>query len=82
MKIKFDDTTTEAAREFNDGVGAPASILNSPQEVKKMILAMQKQQATAQAAAMVQAGAASAKDLSSTSLAPGNALSALVGGGQ
>ncbi len=70
----------KAGREFNDGVGAPASILNSPQEVKKMLAAMQKAQATAQAAQMAQAGAASAKDLSQASLAPGSALAALVPG--
>lgn len=80
-EMKYVINAEKAAREFNDGVGASASILNSPQEVKKMLAAMAKQQATAQAAAMAQAGAASAKDLSNASLQPGNALSALVGGG-
>jgi len=66
-------------REFNDGVGAPSDIVNSPRQIKQLIAAAAQQQATAQAAAMAQAGAASAKDLSQTSLAPGTALSALVG---
>jgi hypothetical protein len=67
-------------RDFNDGVNAPAGNLLSPRDFKKAVAAMQKQQATAQAAAMAQAGAASAKDLSSTQLGPGTALSALVPG--
>jgi hypothetical protein len=80
-EMKFVINADKAAREFNEGVGAPSSILNSPRKVQQLITAMQKQQATAEAAAMAQAGAASAKDLSQASVGPGNALSALVGGG-
>ena len=68
-------------KEFSDGVGATSKILVSPAKVKQMMAAQAKQAAASQALAETQAGAASAKDLSSTSLAPGNALSALVGGG-
>lgn len=71
-----------AVREFSEGVNAPAGLLNSPQEVKRLMLAEQKQAAAAQAAAQVQAGASAAKDLSATSMGPGTALSALVGAGQ
>jgi hypothetical protein len=70
-------------RNFNDGVGGPAGILRSPQAYKKEITAQAKQAASAASAAQVAAGANAAKSLSQASLAPGNALSALVqpGGG-
>lgn len=70
----------KAAREFNTGVGAPPDILISLRKFKQAQAAVAKQQQTAQAAAMVQAGAAAAKDLGNASTGPGTALSALVPG--
>jgi hypothetical protein len=70
----------KAGREFNDGVGAPSGIIRSPQEFKKERQMAAKAAASQAAAQQIQAGAAAAKDLSSTSLAPGSALSALVPG--
>lgn len=69
-----------AIREFGEGVGATSKIFRSPSAVKKLIAAEQQQTATAQALAQTKEGAAAAGSLGKTSLAPGNALSALVGG--
>lgn len=72
----------KAIREFNDGIGAPSSILRPPSQVKKLMEQENQQNATAQALAQTKEGAAAAGALGKTSLAPGNALSALVGGQQ
>lgn len=79
MRFLVDDQ--ESGRAFAEGIGAPARMLNSPQKVKKLIQAAAQQDAQAKAMAQTQQGAAAAADLSKTQLAPGNALSALVGGG-
>lgn len=71
----------KAIREFNDGVGATSTILNSPAQVKKLMLQFQQQQQAAAAMEQTKVGVQAAQGLSNTSLAPGNALSALVGGG-
>lgn len=67
------------AREFGDGVGATTKIFRSPREIKQMVMAENQQKQAANAAAMSKEGAMAASALSKTSLAPGNALSALVG---
>ena len=67
-------------REFNDGVGGPVDIVHSSSQIKKAIAAAAQQQQQAQALAVTQQGAAAAKDLGNASVAPGSALSALVGG--
>lgn len=73
----------EGVREFNEGVGATAKILRSKRDIQKMITAQQQADAAQQmgmAAAQSLPGAKAAEALSRTSLAPGTALSALVGG--
>mgnify|MGYP001589202616 CR=1 FL=1 len=70
----------EAIREFNDGVGATSKIMRSPAMVKKLQQMEAHQAAAAQAMQATLPGAQAAKALGQTSLAPGNALSALVGG--
>lgn len=70
----------EAIRQFNQGVGGTSKFINSPDQVKQLIAQAAQQDAQAKALAQTQQGAAAARDLSSTSLAPGNALSALVQG--
>lgn len=72
----------KAVRKFNEGVGAPADILVPPNKFKQLVQAMDQQTAKSHALAQTQQGAAAAASLAKTSLAPGNALSALVGGGQ
>lgn len=67
-----------AIREFNDGVGATSRILRAPAKVKQLVAQEAQQNAAAQALQQTQAGAQAAQALSKTSLAPGNALSALV----
>lgn len=69
----------KAIGKFGDGVGAPADIIRTDREVKGMIAQAKKEQQTAQLLAQTQQGAAAASALSKTSLAPGNALSALIG---
>lgn len=68
----------KAVRDFADGVGAPANLLRTKQEVQSLIAQQAKDQAMQQAIAQSKEGSEAAKALSSTSLAPGNALSALV----
>jgi len=70
----------KAGRQFNDGVGAPPGIMVSAQQFKKALAAERQQQQAQQALAQTAAGATAAAGLAKTSLAPGNALSALVGG--
>jgi hypothetical protein len=70
----------EAVREFSGGVGANSKILRSPQQVKKLQQAAAQQQQAAAAMQQTAEGATAAAGLAKTSLAPGNALSALVGG--
>jgi hypothetical protein len=70
-----------AAREFAEGVGATTKIINPPSKVKKLMAQEAQQAAAAQAMEQTKTGAEAAKGLSETSLAPGSALSALVGGG-
>lgn len=70
----------KTGRDFNDGVGGDASILVSPRQFKQAVDAMNKQNAANAALAQTQAGATAAAGLAKTTLAPGNALSALVGG--
>lgn len=70
----------EAIREFTDGVGATSKILRSPQQIKKLQQQEAQQNAAANAMKQTAEGAAAASGLAKTSLAPGNALSALVGG--
>ena len=62
----------KAGREFNEGVGGAPDILLTSRKFKQAMAVAAQQQATAQAAAMTQAGAASAKDLGNASLAPGS----------
>lgn len=81
-EAKFALDPVEGVRQFNEGVGGTSKIERSPNAVKKMIQALEQQQKAAQALSATQAGAAAAGDLSKASLAPGNALSALVGGQQ
>jgi len=66
-------------RDFNSGVGAPSDILNSPQQVKKLMAAAAQKNAQAEAMQATLPGAQAAKALSQASTGPGNALSALVG---
>jgi hypothetical protein len=81
-EARFSINVQEVIRQFNDGVGSTTKILNSPQQIKKLIAQAAQQDAQAKALAQTQQGAAAAADLSKASVAPGNALSALVGGGQ
>lgn len=78
-QARYNIDPDEAVREFNEGVGAPSRILRSPAQVKKLVQAEVDQQKAAQAMQFTKEGAASAGVLSKASLAPGNALSALVG---
>lgn len=67
-------------RDFNDGVGAPADNLVSPQKFKQLVAAAEQQSRQAAATEATLPGAQAAKALSEAKVAPGNALSALVGG--
>jgi hypothetical protein len=69
----------EAIREFNAGVGSTSKILRSPQQVKKLQMAFAQQQQAAAAMQQTVAGSQAAGNLGKASLAPGTALSALVG---
>jgi hypothetical protein len=80
-EAKFALDPLEGIREFNDGVGGDSKYVRSPQKVKQLMAAAAAQAAQAQAMEQTQQGAQAAAALSKTSLAPGNALSALVGGG-
>lgn len=71
-----------AIEEFNSGVGATSKILRSKRDAQKMVAAEAAQKRMAAVSALTKEGAESASALSKASLAPGNALSALVGGGQ
>jgi len=71
-----------ASREFNDGVGATAKIMRSPRDIKRLIQQEAQKAQAAQVSALTTQGAEAASSLSKTSLAPGNALSALVGSRQ
>ncbi len=69
--------------EFVDGVGATSKIVNSKQQIKKLMQQQQAQQQAQQAgqmAAQSLPASKAAEALSNTSLAPGTALSALVPG--
>lgn len=77
-ETKFVMDADKAIREFNDGVGASAQIVRDPNEVKKMLAGAQKDQQMKEMMAQSLPGAKAAQALSQTSLAPGNALSALV----
>lgn len=79
-EAKFSLDPLEGIREFNDGVGGSSKIVLSKRQTQQKMQLAAQQTAAAQALAQSAEGAAAAKDLSSTSLAPGNALSALVGG--
>ena len=79
-EAKFALDPVEGIREFNDGVGGSSKIVRSPAQVQQMIQQMDQQNAAAQAMAQTAQGAQAAAALGKTSLAPGNALSALVGG--
>jgi hypothetical protein len=68
----------KAIRDFADGVGAPSNLLRTKQEVTALVAQQAQDQKMQQLMAQSQQGAEAAKALSSTSLAPGNALSALV----
>jgi hypothetical protein len=80
-ETRFDIDPSAALREFGQGVGASTKIFRSPAQAKR--LAAQSAAQVAQQAALAQtvAGSQAAGALAKTSLAPGNALSALVGGG-
>lgn len=69
----------KAISKFADGVGAPPDIIRTDREVKAMIANEQKQQQTERLLQQTTQGAQAASALAKTSLAPGNALSALVG---
>lgn len=72
----------KTGRKFNEGVGSPAGLLVSPSQFKKAVQAEAQQAQAARAMEQTTAGAQSAAALSKTSLQPGSALAALVGGGQ
>jgi len=74
-----------AIRAFNEGVGGDPGTLNSPQKVQQLMQQGAQEAQEAKAMAQTAQGAQAAAALGKTSLAPGNALSALVGspgGGQ
>ena len=79
-KLMLDVYKTGA--KFNEGIDGPSDILVSPQQFKKLVQQANQADAAAKAEAQTVPGAAAAKALSQTSLAPGSALSALVGGPQ
>ncbi len=68
----------DAIKKFGEGVGCPVGVVRSKQDVKKQMAAGQQKEAAAHAMQQTLPGAQAAKALSQTSLAPGNALSALV----
>lgn len=78
FKVKPED----AVDAFAKGVGATTKILRTDKEVQRLMADEAKKTAASQAMALTQEGAQAGAALSKTSLAPGNALSALVGGGQ
>lgn len=79
-EAKYVINGAQSVRSFADGVGATTKILNSPAQAKKLMLADQQKQQAMMAAQAAPPAVDAAKSLSQTSLAPGTALSALVGG--
>jgi Bacteriophage head to tail connecting protein len=80
-EAKFVFNAQDSVREFGAGVGATTKVINSPSQTKKLMAAAAQQAQAAAALQQTVAGSAAAGNLAKTSLAPGNALSALVGGG-
>ncbi len=80
-EVKFLVDADQSVRSFADGVGAPHDILRTEDQVQALIARAQKDQQMQQLMAQTKPGADAAKALSQTSLAPGSALSALVGRG-
>ena len=78
-ETKFVVDADEAVRSFADGVGATSKIIRSPDQVKQLVASAQRDQKMQQMMQQTVPGAQAAKALSETSLAPGSALSALVG---
>lgn len=77
-EARFVVDADEAIRGFADGVGANPKIVRTQDQVKAMMAQEQKSQQMAQLLQQTLPGAKAAQALSDTSLAPGNALSALV----
>ena len=78
-EARYKINISDAIEKFADGVGAPASMIRTDREVKAMMAQEQKNQQMERMLQQTQVGAQAASALSKTSLAPGNALSALVG---
>lgn len=81
-EARFKINPEEAIQQFNDGVGATDKIMRTDKETQKMMAAENQQKQVAQATALSAQAAQAGAALGKTSLAPGNALSALVGGQQ
>jgi hypothetical protein len=78
-EVKFVVDPDEAVRAFADGVGASPKIIRTADQSQALIAQAQKSEQQQQLLAQTAPGAQAAKALSETSLAPGSALSALVG---
>ena len=78
-EARFKINPEAAVQQFNEGVGATSKIMRTDREVKKLIQAEQQKTQAAQTLALTQQAAQAGQVMSKTSLAPGNALSALVG---
>lgn len=76
----------ETIREYNDLVGNPEKLLNTPEEVERLRQQRAQQQATMQRLQLIaqggQAAASAAQTLSQTPLNTGSALDALLGNAQ
>jgi hypothetical protein len=81
-EARFNVDPTAAAEEFNKGVGGSSKILRTKREVQKMVAMENQQKQAANASALTTQAAQAGAALSKTSLAPGNALSALTGAQQ
>lgn len=77
-EAKYVVDADEAIRGFADGVGASPKITRSPDQVQALIQREKQNQEMQDLMQQTLPGAQAAKALSQTSLAPGNALSALV----
>lgn len=78
-EARFKIDPEAAVQAFNDGVGGTSKIMRTNKDVKKQMAQEQQQKAAAATTALTTQGAQAAESLSKASLAPGNALSALVG---
>jgi hypothetical protein len=78
-QARFAVDPLEAIRNFNEGVSGDPKLLNSPQKVQQLMQGAAQEAQEAKAMAQTVQGSQAAAALGKTSLAPGNALSALVG---